>query len=45
MVRQRSIRDTAPLADEAVLVRMLFDGYEDGTAFDRTQLIADANVN
>lgn len=35
----------APLADDAVLVRMLFDGYEDGTAFDRTQLIADANLN
>lgn len=45
MVRQRLIRDEAPLPDEAILIRMLFDGYEDSSAFDRVQLIADANLN
>jgi hypothetical protein len=45
MVRQRLIRDEAPLPDNAILVRLLFDGYEDGSAFDRAKLIADATLN
>jgi len=45
MVRRRLIRDEAPLPDDAVLVRLLFDGYEDGSAFDRARLIADATLN
>lgn len=45
MTRQRLIRDEAPLPPDAVLVRLLFDGYEDGSAFDRARLIADATLN
>ncbi|QTE28931.1 hypothetical protein [Pengzhenrongella sicca] len=45
MVRQRLIRDEAPLPDDAVLIRLLFDGYADGSAFDRATLIGDANLN
>lgn len=45
MVRQRLIRDEAPLPDNAILVRLLFDGYQDGSAFDRTRLVADATLN
>ncbi len=45
MARQRLIRDEAPLPDDAILVRLLFNGYEDGSAFDRAALIADATLN
>jgi hypothetical protein len=45
MARQRLIRDEAPLPDDAILVRLLFDGREDGSAFDRARLIGDANLN
>jgi hypothetical protein len=45
MARQRLIRDEAPLPDDAILVRLLFDGYEDGSAFDRATLVADATLN
>lgn len=45
MVRQRLIRDETPLPDDAILLRLLFDGYEDGSAFDRVRLIADATLN
>ena len=45
MVRQRLIRDEAPLPDNAILVRLLFDGHEDGSAFDRAKLIADATLS
>lgn len=45
MARWRLIRDEAPLPDDAILVRLLFDGYEDGSAFDRARLIADAALN
>lgn len=30
---------------DGVLVRMLFDGYADGSAFDRRRLLADATLN
>jgi hypothetical protein len=45
VARQRLIRDEAPLPDDAILVRLLFDGYEDGSAFDRARLVADATLN
>ena len=45
MVRQRLIRDEAPLPDDAILVRLLFDGHEDGSAFNRARLIGDATLN
>jgi hypothetical protein len=43
MARQRLIRDEAPA--DAILVRLLFDGHEDGSALDRATLIADATLN
>jgi hypothetical protein len=42
---QRLIRTEAPLRDEAILVRALFDSYLDGAAFDRDILITDASHN
>lgn len=45
MARRRLIRDEAPLPDDAILVRLLFDGYRNGSAFDRARLIADATLN
>lgn len=45
MARQRLIRDETPVPDDAILIRLLFDGYEDGSAFDRARLLADATLN
>lgn len=45
MARQRLIRDEAPLPDDAILVRALFDTYPGGAVFDRAVLIADAARN
>ena len=33
------------MPDNAILVRLLFDGYQDGSAFDRATLIADVTLS